>query len=317
MTHVRQSVDNKFTDDKFDAALNSINAKPISDEEILDTEYEVIEKTNPNDKRKKAAKILSGIAIGAGLVGGTLAYMLKGDKNKTVEQPTTTTGETINSNTNSINESGESTDNSQEASTPLINNFEISAELTNEQISQKIVENLNIVLTQCMNQDTVDAYNKAEKADVTIDREKWIENYVTPYVDAYFADLCGDDFKSNPNVKSFYDLTLSLTVGKTESYMITVSANIPKVGVEKINMPLYTSNMTYDSCIKTGNKSIIDVTETDNFWDTFLALNTSKTPETSPPTVHEILTVSFNGTQIGDDGLKCILIDSITIEEKK
>lgn len=286
MTHVRQSANNKFTDDKFDAALNSINAKPIADEEILDAEYEVIKEPNPNDKRKKAAKILSGIAIGAGLVGGTLAYIFKGNEGKNVNQPTTTAGETVNSNSNS----NETTTNNETETITGYGNYVISPELSDEQVAQKFISNLDSMLTVCMTEEVYKEY-------VVVGTNEWETEKVTPYVDKAFTDMFGEDYASDPEIKTFYDTMLLAAVKQLHNYFITVNRSKPIPNYTNgSDKPLYEYSLTMNSATENNGQIRIETTSASNFYDTVLAENSSATAETNPEDTNIVFTIDTERT---------------------
>lgn len=266
--------------------------KVKGDEEVLDAQYEVIEGPDPNKKQKKVAKIMAGIAIGAGLAGGTLYFALHGEKN--ADQPTTTTGDTTGEKDN------KDTNNIEVAPDVDYGNYVISPELSDDQIADQFVSNMNTVLTICMTEENEKLVG--EQIDNNKDTSKRAEDFETelvkPYIDKAFVDMFGEDYMSSPDVAAFYNAAIDLAVENFDRYTTTVAGNRDSAGKVAANLPIYEYEISKngESSKNSSGDTVIPIVQASNFYETVLARYTSETNATSPEVINNTLVIDTEKT---------------------
>lgn len=250
--------------------------------ESYENEFTPNHETKKLSTGKKIALVATLLTTGTATALGIALGNNSSAKTESVTNPTETS-DTFNENNNSSLNSPET------SATDQLGNYVISPELSEDQIAQEFIDNLNSVLTVCMTQETYDA---CVKDTAKTSWNKWETEYVTPYIDKAFLDMFGANYVSDPEIKLFYDTMLAAAIENLDKYFITVNASIPQPQVTKgSNKPLYQYSLTKDNSSINLGKINIKVTESSNFYETVLGERSSSDPATSPEVTHKVITI--------------------------
>lgn len=190
-----------------------------------------------------------------------------------------------------------------------VEDLEISAYLSDKEIAQAIMKEIQDMTTANMNVDVYRKYDDGLTYGTIGDLDTWIDNQNQPVIDTYMKALCGEDYAANPQVEVLYSHNLRAANFCLDHYFSTYDLGTNS-GVG--GLPIYEYNIEYTSLdVISKNRYVIHYWEHNNFDQTNLA---EYNPQNKSLDGHGILTVQFQRVK-NAQGKEIIQIISVTEAE--